>query len=111
MKQTFILLTCMLLLASVLLLNVHIIRTDYGTDMIMKKNMTFQDTYVDARKWSLADYLSHGSRIRNYLICEKHYPRLLRQTRQRAGASADAAKDALRSAEISVRKWISEKFE
>ncbi|QTA90424.1 hypothetical protein [Desulfonema magnum] len=105
MRKTTVLFTVMLIVL-VSLLNLHIIRTHDGIEVITKDSMTFRDTFTDVRKWRFTDYISHSPRIRNYLIYEKHYPALMAMLRQ----NTVPAKLKLREFEEAVHQWLSEKL-
>ena len=66
-----------LILTAIALLHVHVIRLEDDFDIIAKDGMTLRGTYVDVRDWGPADYLSCAPRIRNHLICERHYPEFI----------------------------------
>ncbi|RLC01491.1 MAG: hypothetical protein DRI57_31040 [Deltaproteobacteria bacterium] len=106
MKKLSAAMVVLAIITPIFLLNVHIIRSDEGFDVILKDHMSFRETYADVRGWGLADYLSHSKRIGNYLIIEKHYPRMVEQAR----GKADSAKDTLRALEASFHQWASEKL-
>ena len=105
MKKSSAAMVVLAIITPIFLLNVHIIRSDEGFDVILKDHMSFRETYADVRDWGLAEYLS-SPRIRNYLICEKHYPSMVDQAR----GKADSARDKLRELEASLHQWASEKL-
>ena len=109
MKKIFALLMIMVL-SFCFLLNIHIIRISDGIDIIWKDTITFRDTYADVREWGLNEYLVHSPRIRNYLLYEKHYVRLVNLVKKSADQTADSAKITLRELEENVHQWISEKL-
>lgn len=88
----------------------HVLRLDDSFDIITKETLTLRDTYADVRNWGWTDYLSHSPRIRNYLIYEKYYPRLVRMAKENTDKSVDSAKDTLREVEKMFHKWITEKL-
>lgn len=108
--RIFISLTILALIISGFLLNVHIIRLEHEYEIITKESMALRDTYADVRQWDLSDYFSHSPRIRNYLVCEKYYPYLTNQIKDKKEKSVHFAKEKLRTAEESVHRWISEKL-
>ncbi|MCP4350044.1 MAG: hypothetical protein GY795_31580 [Desulfobacterales bacterium] len=107
-----------ILIIIVILLNVHIIRITSGFEFTSKDHMTFKDTYVDVRRWTLFDYLSHSPRIRNYLLYERQYGSLKKDVEQakkklkkKTDKTLDATKKKMKSFEKSLDEWLSENLE
>jgi hypothetical protein len=96
----------------VVVLNIHLIRTKDGVEVIRKKEMTMTDTYVDVRDWSLTDYFKHSPRIRNYLV-EKKYSQLeelVRQEKKSTESMLDKTQKKTKELGRSIEDWIDEKF-
>ncbi len=112
LMKNFMIIVCLLTLIGMgIALNVHVIRTGDGFEMITKDHMTFRDTYVDVRDWSLPDYVTHAPRIRNYLLYEKQYNKLVKMIddeKKKSEGIFDKAKKKLEPIEKALRDWISE---
>ncbi len=107
-----------ILIIIIILLNVHIIRITGGFEFTSKDHMTFKDTYVDVRRWTLFDYLSHSPRIRNYLLYERQYGTLKKEVEKAKGTlkkksdkTLDATKKKMKSLEKSLHEWLCENLE
>lgn len=110
MKNFLIILCLMTIIIMGVALNVHVIRTDDGFEIITKDHMTFRDTYADVRDWSLTDYIVHAPRIRNYLLYEKQYNRLVKMVEDEKKKS-EGIWDKARKKLEPVEEWISDKLE
>jgi hypothetical protein len=96
----------LILLSVFLLMNIHIIRTGDGLEIITKDTPGFRDTFADVREWGFQDYLTCSPRIRNYLIYEKHYTAIAEALEKKTGT----AKIKLGEAKEAVCGWFSEKL-
>jgi hypothetical protein len=52
-------------------LNYHVVRTESGHEFIPKKEMSFDETYVDARNFGLADWAKHADLAQAILKADK----------------------------------------
>ncbi len=91
-------------------LNVHILRTEDGLELISKDNMSLRDTYVDVRKWCVDDYFTHSTRISSYLLYTKQYIPLKKALKENAAKYSQKAKEILRPAEEALHGWLSEQL-